>query len=302
MKTLISIVGPTAVGKTKFSIFLAQKLGTEILSCDARQFYKELRIGTAMPSAVQLEAVPHYFVGQLSVHQAYTVGDFERDALQKLRALFSRVDVVLMTGGSGLYNKAVIEGLNAFPQVSPVVREEWITALKEKGVTFLQEMLKFQDPVYYQRVDLRNPQRLIRALAVIKATGQPFSSFQQMRFGLRDFRLIKIGLILPREQIYQRIEQRVDKMMKMGLLQEAEQWYTYRHLNALQTVGYKELFRYIEGQCTLREAVEGIKKNTRRYAKRQFTWYRRDPTITWFCSEDWGVILDFVRNALGTQS
>ncbi|XOD68464.1 MAG: tRNA (adenosine(37)-N6)-dimethylallyltransferase MiaA [Flavobacteriales bacterium AspAUS03] len=302
MKTLILIVGPTAVGKTKFSIFLAQELGTEILSCDARQFYKELKIGTAMPSDVELETIPHHFIGQLNVHQAYTAGDFERDALQKIRSLFSKVDVVLMTGGSGLYEKAVTKGLNLFPQISPIVREEWITELKEKGLAFLQEKLKSQDPVYYQRVDLRNPQRLIRALAVIKAIGQPFSSFQKSMFRPRDFRLIKIGLILPREQIYRRIEQRVDQMMKMGLLQEAGECYTYRHLNALQTVGYKEIFRYIEGQCTLREAVDGIKKNTRRYAKRQLTWYRRDPTITWFYPENRGLILNFVRKGLKAQS
>ncbi|XOD67251.1 MAG: tRNA (adenosine(37)-N6)-dimethylallyltransferase MiaA [Flavobacteriales bacterium Tduv] len=302
MKTLISIVGPTAVGKTSLSVFLARVFDTEILSCDSRQFYKELRIGTAMPSAAELDTAPHHFVGHLSVHQLYTAGDFEKDALQKLRELFSRFDMVVMVGGSGLYERAVTEGLDDFPEVSSAIREGWVSLLKEKGLTFLQETLRHRDLSYYQSVDLHNPHRLIRALTVIETTGRPFSSFRKKSLAPRNFRLVRIGLTLPRDQIYRGIDRRVDEMMERGLLQEAEQWYSYKNLNALQTIGYRELFQYIEREFTLSEAVGEIKKNTRCYAKHQLTWYRRDASLTWFSVEDREGILDFVRKVLDVET
>lgn len=301
MKTLISIVGPTAVGKTHLSIFLARILNTEIISCDSRQFYKELRVGTAMPSDADLEAVRHHFVGHLSIPKSYTAGDFGKEALQKLRQLFSRFDTIVMVGGSGLYEHAVTEGLDDFPKISPDIREGWIYLLREKGLFFLQEILRHQDPVYYKSVDLHNPHRLIRALTVIEATGSPFSSFRKKLLVSRHFRLIRIGLTLPRHQIYRRIDRRVDEMMEEGLLREAEELYSYRHLNALQTVGYRELFQYIDEEYTLSEAVCKIKKNTRRYAKRQFTWYRRDAALAWFSPEDCEGILDFIRKVLDSD-
>ncbi|AKA36568.1 tRNA (adenosine(37)-N6)-dimethylallyltransferase MiaA [Flagellimonas lutaonensis] len=280
-KILVCIIGPTGIGKTRLAIALAQHYDTEILSADSRQFYKEMTIGTAVPTTDELSAAPHHFIQHKSIFEAYTVGDFERDALAKLTELYKKKDFVIMAGGSALYVDAVVKGLDDFPEIDPKIRKALVTALNEKGLAHLQEELKERDPKYYRSVDLQNPQRLIRALEVCMATGQPYSSFRNQKKVVRPFKSFYVGLRADRETIYDRINQRVDQMMADGLLKEAKSLYAHRELNALQTVGYKELFDYLDGTATLAEAVAEIKKNTRRFAKRQLTWYRKKPSILW---------------------
>lgn len=281
-KTLLTIVGPTAIGKTRMAIALATHFGTEILSCDSRQFFKELRIGTAVPSADELMAVPHHFIQHKSIFEAYSVGDFERDAIALLDKLFKKHDVVVMVGGSGLYAKAIIDGLDDFPEVDEVIRQELNEAYAQKGIGYLQELLKTLDEVQYNQMDVQNPQRLIRALEVCRASGKPYSSFLQRKEKQRDFTSVQIGLTADRTEVYERINKRVDMMLEEGLLIEAQDMMPYRHLNALQTVGYKELFSFFEGECSFEAAIEAIKMNTRRFAKRQFTWFQKDKRIKWF--------------------
>ncbi len=273
-KHLVVIGGPTAVGKTAAAIAVAQRLGTEILSADSRQFYRELNIGTAKPSPEERAAVPHHFIDSLSIHQDYSVGDFERDALQLLQGLFQRYDTLLLVGGSGLYLRAVCEGLDEFPEVPPAVRRQVRRLFEEEGLEALQEELRRRDPAYFARVDRHNPQRLMRALEVCLAAGRPFSSFRTGKPKPRPFQPLLFYLTLERPLLYRRIDQRVDAMMQEGLLEEARSLFPHRHLNALQTVGYQELFDYLEGKTTLEEAVRLIKRNTRRYAKRQLTYFR----------------------------
>ncbi len=273
-KQLVVIGGPTAVGKTAAAIEVARALGTEILSADSRQFYRELNIGTAKPSPEELAAVPHHLVNSLSIHQDYSVGDFERDALQLLQRLFQRYDTLLLVGGSGLYIRAVCEGLDDFPEVPPEVREQVRRFYEAEGLEALQEELRRYDPAYFARVDRRNPQRLLRALEVCRATGRPFSSFRRGEPKPRPFKPLLFYLTLDRALLYERIDQRVDAMMAAGLLEEARALFPHRHLNALQTVGYRELFDHLEGKTSLEEAVRLIKRNTRRYAKRQLTYFR----------------------------
>jgi tRNA dimethylallyltransferase len=281
-KTLLTIVGPTAIGKTRMAIALATHFGTEILSCDSRQFFKELRIGTAVPSAGELMAAPHHFIQHKSIFEAYSVGDFERDAIALLDKLFKKHDVVVMVGGSGLYAKAIIDGLDDFPEVDEVIRQELNEAYAQKGIGYLQELLKTLDEVQYNQMDVQNPQRLIRALEVCRASGKPYSSFLQRKEKQRDFTSVQIGLTADRTEVYERINKRVDMMLEEGLLIEAQDMMPYKHLNALQTVGYKELFPFFEGECSFEAAIEAIKMNTRRFAKRQFTWFQKDKRIKWF--------------------
>ncbi|MBW2961179.1 tRNA (adenosine(37)-N6)-dimethylallyltransferase MiaA [Mesonia aestuariivivens] len=280
--TLISVVGPTAIGKTSTGIALANHYQTEIISADSRQFYKEMKIGTAVPSTEELFAAKHHFIQHISVKDDYSVGDFETEAIHKLDELFHHKNKALMVGGSGLYVKAVLKGLDKFPEVDASIRENLNLQLENEGIEPLQFQLKKLDPVYAQKVDLENSHRVIRALEICIASRKPFSSFLNNSSSERNFTPIKIGLTAPRELIYDRIEKRVDLMIANGLLDEAKKVYPMRKLNALNTVGYKELFQYFDDNWTLDFAVSEIKKNTRRFAKRQLTWFRKDEEINWF--------------------
>lgn len=281
-KVLISIVGPTAIGKTALGIKVAQHFNTGIISADSRQFFQEMAIGTAVPSADELQAVPHHFIQHKSIEEPYSVGEFERDAINKLNELFAEQGEVVMVGGSGLYVRAVTEGLDDFPEIDPAIRLELNAMLQREGIQKLQAQLQSLDPVYFSEVDRENPHRLIRALEICLGTGRPYSTFRKKKTADRPFRNLKIGLTADRKIIYDRINRRVDLMMQQGLLEEAHKLYPQRELNALNTVGYKELFKYFDGEWELEVAISEIKKNTRRFAKRQLTWFRKDPEITWF--------------------
>ncbi|MFY0631651.1 MAG: tRNA (adenosine(37)-N6)-dimethylallyltransferase MiaA [Flavobacteriaceae bacterium] len=281
-KTLITIVGPTAIGKTSLSILLAKHFNTEILSCDSRQFYKEMTIGTAVPNLEELNAVPHHFIQNRSIFEDYNVGAFERDALSTLETLFQKHDVVIMVGGSGLYVDAVLKGLDEFPKVDPGIRKELTLRIEKEGLAPLQEQLKMLDIETYNNIAIDNPQRLTRALEICIGTGLTYASFKNKPKKERPFSSIKVGLNADREIIYNRINQRVDLMMHEGLEAEAKKLYEHRNLNSLQTVGYRELFSYFDGDFTKEFAVSEIKKNTRRFAKRQLTWFRKDAEIIWF--------------------
>ena len=281
-KTLITVVGPTAIGKTSLSIELAKHFQTEIISCDSRQFYKEMTIGTAVPKASELAAVPHHFIQNKRIFYPYNVGDFEKEALQTLELLFAKKNIVIMVGGSGLYVDAVLKGFDQFPQIAPTIREKLHIRLKTEGLESLQNQLKKLDPVTFSTIAIHNPQRVTRALEICIGSGLPYSSFKNNTKKKRYFNTIKVGLNGDRQQIYHRINLRVDQMIADGLIQEAEKLHQYKHLNALQTVGYRELFAYFEGNTTKEEAIEEIKKNTRRFAKRQLTWFRKDSDILWF--------------------
>lgn len=280
-KTLLSVVGPTAIGKTAMAISLARYFDTEIISSDSRQFYKEMHIGTAVPSTKELTAAKHHFIQHKSILDAYSVGDFERDALQLLEKLFREKDIVVMVGGSGLYNDAVTKGLDKFPKIDPKIREQLNKVYTENGIEKLQEQLKAEDPVYYKKVDKENPHRLIRALEVCFGTGKPYSSFLAKTKKSRPFKTITIGLKADRQLVYDRINTRVVDMIAQGLVSEVEKLKKHPNLNALQTVGYKELFNYLEGNWTLDFAISEIKKNTRRFAKRQMTWFRKNEDTVW---------------------
>jgi len=281
-KTLITLIGPTAIGKTALSIVLADQFKTDIISCDSRQFYKEMDIGTAVPSKSELESVQHHFIQNRSIFDDYSVGAFEKDAIALLSNLFEQHQIMIMTGGSGLYVDAVTKGLDDFPLVNPEIRKELKIKLELHGIETLQQQLLQLDPLSYRRIDIENKQRLIRALEICIGSKHPFSYYLGLHSKERIFRNLKIGLTADRNIIYERINQRVDIMMKNGLLQEAEKLYPHKELNALQTVGYKELFSYFDGSQTLEEAVNLIKQNTRRFAKRQGTWFRKDKEIKWF--------------------
>jgi tRNA dimethylallyltransferase len=279
---LISILGPTAIGKTALSIKLAKAFDTEILSADSRQFYKEMSIGTAAPSQKELAAAPHHFIHHKSILEDYSVGDFEKDALAKTEELFKKHKFLILIGGSGLYVKSLLDGLDNFPEVDPEIRIALNEQFVKDGLESLKRQLQSLDPVYYEKMDSDNPHRVIRALEICLGTGKSFSSFLDQPKTKRPFKNISIGLTAPREEIYERINRRVDIMMDEGLMEEVERLYSKRKLNALNTVGYKELFPYFEGSVNLEEAVEEIKKNTRRFAKRQLTWFRKDKNINWF--------------------
>lgn len=285
---LITIIGPTAIGKTALSIQLARHFNCDIISCDSRQFFKEMTIGTAVPSETELAAAPHHFIQHISVFDPYTVGDFERDTIALLDKLFSDHNVQIMVGGSGLYVDAILKGFDDFPDIDPSVREKIRENYEKEGIGYLQKQLELLDPDYFGKINaenpqtLQNPQRMMRFVEVCIGSGQPYSSFLNQKKNTRNFIPIVIGLEAERDIMYNRINQRVDLMLEAGLLQEAERLYPNKTLNALQTVGYRELFSYFDGDYTLDFAVSEIKKNTRRFAKRQITWFKRTENAQWF--------------------
>lgn len=297
---LIVIGGPTAIGKTSVAIRVANYFGIEIISADSRQFYKEMTIGTAKPTVRELAQAPHHFINTLSIQDAYSVGDYEREVLEKLDILLEGYEAAILTGGSGLFIRAICEGLDEFPDVPDVIRDKWTTQIDTQGIESLQLALKAQDPLYYEQVDINNPRRLIRALSVIEVSGQPFSKFRNQAPKERPFEIIPILLEMERPELYERINRRVDIMMEEGLLEEARKLFPFRHLNALQTVGYEELFNHFEGKISLDEAVELIKRNSRRYAKRQMTWFRKKPHWQRFDAKDVEGLLLFLRDRLMT--
>jgi tRNA dimethylallyltransferase len=280
-KTLIVIAGPTASGKTAAAIQLAQHYNTVIVSADSRQFFREMSIGTAKPTEGELAAAPHYFINSHSITGPFSVGDFERQCMQLLDELFKKHDVVILVGGSGLYIKAITEGFDELPTADPDIRDRLNTELAANGIATLQERLKQVDPAYYTEVDINNPQRVIRALEVYEATGNPISSYRKSTVNKRPFNIIKFGLDMPREKLYDRINQRVDIMINDGLVEEVAALTPYRSYNALNTVGYSELFNYFDGKTDVDTAIAAIKQNTRRFAKRQLTWFRKDKEIIW---------------------
>jgi tRNA dimethylallyltransferase len=298
-KYLISIVGPTAIGKTALSIKLAQYYNTEIISCDSRQFFKEMTIGTAVPEPEELAAATHHFVQNKSILDEYNVGTFELDAISKLNELYKKHDVVIMVGGSGLYVNAVINGLDDFPKVDPSIREELTQRLELGGIESLQNKLKELDPITYKKIAIDNPQRLSRALEICIGSGKPYSSFLNIKKNSRVFKTVSIGLTAERESMYDRINRRVDIMMESGLLEEVKTLLPHKNLNALNTVGYKELFNYLDDEWDLEFAVSEIKKNTRRFSKRQVTWFKRNQETKWF---DYQYELDEITKHTNNQT
>jgi tRNA dimethylallyltransferase len=281
-KYLVVIVGPTAVGKTDVAIKLAKEWNSEIISADSRQFYNEMSIGTAKPDLQQLSEVKHHFVGQLSIHDYYNVSKFETEAVELLNILFEKHNLVFMVGGSGLYIDAVCNGIDDFPDPEPEYRNYLKGIYQDDGIIKLQEMLLTLDPEYFETVDINNPNRLLRALEVCHTTGKKFSEQRLNSSKQRDFQIIKIGLNLPRPELFRRIELRVDQMIENGLVEEVRSLLSFRHLNALNTVGYKEIFAYLDSEITLEQAITNIKTSTRRYAKRQLTWFNRTDGYKWF--------------------
>lgn len=301
-KYILVVGGPTAVGKTACSIKLAQHFGTEIISADSRQLYQQLDIGTAKPTKQELAAVPHHFIDILPPDSEYNAGKFENDALELINQLFASHDVVVVAGGSGMYVQALCQGIDKMPAVPVEIREELNQRLAQEGLPVLVQELATLDPVYALEVDLKNPQRVIRALEICLYTQKPYSAFRQQHFPPRPFGIIKIGLDLPRDLLYTRIEQRMDAMITDGLIEEARQLYPYRSLNALQTVGYKEVFAYLEGSYDKEEAIRLLKRNSRRYAKRQLTWFRKDPEFTWFHPEKTEDIIAYCRARIAADN
>lgn len=295
MKPIIIVVaGPTAVGKTALSIKLAKQFNCPIISADSRQFYKEMTIGTAKPSEKEMDSVPHYFINHISIHNTYNVGQFEKEAIHTIENLFTQNKYIILVGGSGLYINAILNGVDEFDEIPKEIRDEINNEYESKGISYLQEELKKVDETYYNQVDRFNPQRIIRALEVYKHTGKPYSSFRKKEKKNRPFETINLLINTNRDVLYQRINQRVDKMMDDGLLREAENLYSFKHLNALNTVGYKELFNYFDGKDTLENAVEQIKQNTRRYAKRQLTWFNNQGEFETFEPNDFEKIIAYI--------
>ncbi len=299
-KTLIAIVGPTAVGKTALAIEIALKYNTEIISADSRQVYRELEIGSAKPTKEQLTQVKHHFINYLKIEEDFSAGEFEKQALKTLSRIFSDTDIGVMCGGSGLYVNAVCHGIDEIPEVKPQYREELIAVFEEKGLAPLAHELKLSDPEYYQQVDGKNPQRIIRALEVIRSTGKPFSNFRARKKPSRPFNIIKLGLDLDRTELYRKIDQRMDMMIENGLFEEAGKLFHLKHLNALQTVGYKEIFGYLDAEYDKNEAIRLLKRNSRRYAKRQITWFKKDTEVKWFNANDAESIMDYVESSVQT--
>lgn len=297
-KRLVVIVGATGSGKTDLSIRLAEHYRAPILSTDSRQVYRGMPIGTAQPTRDQLQAAEHHFIATLDIEQDFNCGQYEVQALELLRELFARHDTVVAVGGSGLYVQALCEGMDDLPEGDPELRETLRQRLAEEGLEMLGKELQRLDPVYYEQVDRNNPARVLRALEVCLQTGRPYSELRTKPRRERDFRIVKIGTEMPRSELYARINRRVDQMMAEGLEHEARALYSHKHLNALQTVGYKELFDYFDGLTTRDEAVELIKRNTRRYAKRQLTWFRRDPEIFWTEPGDVDKIIAYIDGTL----
>ncbi|MCD0454800.1 tRNA (adenosine(37)-N6)-dimethylallyltransferase MiaA [Chryseobacterium sp. LC2016-27] len=298
-KNLISVVGPTGIGKTRLAIDLAKHFSTEIVSCDSRQFFKEMIIGTASPTEEELAEAPHHFIGNLSVEEYYSIGQYEEDALKKLNELFEKYDTVILVGGSMMYEKAVIEGLNDLPEANEENQAKLQEILDNEGIEKLQEMLKELDPEYFSVVDFHNHRRLLRAIDVIWQTNKKYSELIAVSQDSRDFNVIRIGIEAPREELYDRINRRVDIMMEKGLLDEAKGLEKFKHLTALNTVGYSELFKYFDEEWDLEFAVSEIKKNSRRYAKRQLTWYRKADDIHYlqlgYSQEDFDGLIRYIN-------
>lgn len=282
MNYLISVTGPTAIGKTALAIRLAKWLNTEIISADSRQFFKEMSIGTAVPSCHELAQVPHHFIQHKSIFESYSVGDFERETIAFLTSFFQKKNCVIMVGGSGLYTDSVLKGLDVFPEIPAEIRQNLNEKFVKFGIEFLQNELQINDPKHFEKIDIQNPQRIIRALEVCYASGKPYSSFLNKTQCSRNFIPIEIALTAPRSLVYERINHRVEVMLEEGLLKEAQKLVPYKNLNALQTVGYRELFSFFNGEIPLETAIEQIKTNTRRFAKRQFTWFAKNKNIQWF--------------------
>lgn len=302
---LITIIGPTAIGKTALSIKLAQHFNCEIISCDSRQFFKEMTIGTAVPSEEELASAPHHFIQNKSIFENYTVGDFEREAISKLDTLYETNDYAILVGGSGLYVDAILKGFDSFPEIDLSVREEIISNYEKLGIGYLQQELERLDKVYFDTISkenpqtLQNPQRLMRFVEVCIGSGKPYSSFLNRKKNSRNFIPIIIGLEAERAEMYERINLRVDLMMEAGLLKEAKKLYPNKNLNALQTVGYRELFSHFDGDFDLDFAIEEIKKNTRRFAKRQMTWFKRTENAKWFdYKTNFEEIINYIKNTI----
>jgi tRNA dimethylallyltransferase len=293
-KYLVIIAGPTAVGKTDVAIKLAKAFNSEIISADSRQFYKEMNIGTAKPDLFQLKEVKHHFVGQIYIHDYYNVSRFENEALQLIQQLFQKHDIVFMVGGSGLYIDAVCRGIDDFPDPEPELRSYLKGVYQDEGIVKLQKILMQLDPEYFATVDINNPNRLLRALEVCHITGKKFSEQRLNSSKTRDFQIIRIGLNLPRPELFSRIEMRVDQMIDNGLMDEVKSLLPFRHLNALNTVGYKEIFDFLDSKITLQQAIVNMKTNTRRYAKRQLTWFNRTDEYAWFEPSQLNEITNYV--------
>jgi tRNA dimethylallyltransferase len=293
-KTVIVIAGPTAVGKTSVAIDVANYFNTEIISADSRQCYKELNIGVARPSEDELSKAKHYFIASHSIHQKITAATFEEYALEKTREIFQKKNVLVMVGGTGLYIKAFCEGMDEIPEVPEVIRMEVNSLYQQNGLKWLQEQIEKLDPQFYSVGEIKNPHRLMRALEVFKATGKSILDFRKGVKEERDFDIVKIVLQLPKEELHRNIENRVDKMVEAGLVEEVRSFIPYQHLKALQTVGYKELFDYFNGSSSLTDAVALIKRNTKQYAKRQMTWFRKDKTYQWLQPES-NQVLEYLK-------
>jgi tRNA dimethylallyltransferase len=299
---LIVLSGPTGVGKTDIALDIAEHFNTEILSSDSRQFYKEMRIGTAVPDDQQLQRIKHHFIRFISVEDYYSASRFETDVLNLLPEIFQKNRFAIMAGGSGMYIDAVCNSIDDIPDVPPEIRQKYIDLIKNEPVESLRVALKLMDPVYYSTVDLKNSKRIIRALEICETTGRPYSSFLTNKKKERDFIILKIGLSRPREELYERINSRVDKMIEEGLLEEVKSLYERKHLNALNSVGYREIFEHLEGNITFEKSIELIKRNTRRFAKRQITWWSRDKEINRFHPDEKTGIIEFINvEALKTE-
>lgn len=297
-KILIIISGPTAVGKTAVAIAVARHFGSEIISADSRQIYREMSIGTAVPSPEEMKAVRHHFIQNKSVYDYYNAFMYETEVIKLLEDLFRRMNPVIMAGGSGLYINAVCHGIDDIPTVEPAVRQEMKELYAWEGIEGLRSLLKKVDPEYYKKADLRNPKRLLKALEITVQAGRPYSSFLTQTRKQRPFRILKAGLDLPREELYDRINRRVDRMIETGLMEEARRLYPHRNTNALNTVGYKELFDYFDKKISLDEAITRIKANTRKYARKQLTWFRKDPDIRWFHPEEKDKIIEWIESSI----
>ena len=298
LPTLLVILGPTGVGKTNISLKIAEKLGCPIVSSDSRQFYRELKIGTAVPTKDQLRSVKHYFIGSHSIHDEYNAGEYEKDAIRLLDELFNKHRIVMLVGGSMMYIDAICNGMDDIPTVDAKTRAFWQKQYADFGLEFIQNELKRLDSVHFDIIDIQNPKRIIHALEICSMTGNPYSDLRTGQRKLRNFNIVKIGLNLSRPELYERINARVDEMMIEGLLEEAEKFYQYKSLNTLNTVGYKELYEYMEGKWTLDFAVNMIKQDSRRYAKRQMTWFNRDNEIIWFHPDEIDAKIEFVLQNL----
>lgn len=294
--TLIVLIGPTGVGKTELSLSIAEHFHTSIVSADSRQLYTDLKIGTAAPTPNQLSRVTHYFVGTLQLTEYYSAAQYEADALEKLEKLFQVHQVVVLTGGSMMYVDAICKGIDDIPTINSDTRELMIQRYEEEGLEKLCAELKLLDPEYYKIVDLKNPKRVLHALEICYMTGKTYTSFRTRSYKERAFRIIKIGLTRDREELYDRINRRVDMMMQEGLLEEARQVYPFKHLNSLNTVGYKEIFKYLDGEWTLDFAIEKIKQNSRIYSRKQMTWFKRDKDIAWFHPDQQAEIMQYIHS------